>query len=151
MSNEAQSVDYSAVLADLEARKIQIESAIAVIKGLVGGGGLPPLATPVVQPPPSNSAGNGTSEIQSDTFFNLSIGDATKKLLAMRKRPVAGSDIIEALRRGGQIHASKDGFGNTLGSVLSRSHANNGPIVRVGRGTWGLREWYGVKSRPDGE
>jgi hypothetical protein len=31
---------------------------------------------------------------------------------------------------------------NTVGSVLTRRFAQVGDIVRVGRGTWGLADWY---------
>nr|QIO32975.1 hypothetical protein HAP40_14760 [Bradyrhizobium sp. 1(2017)] len=35
---------------------------------------------------------------------------------------------------------------NTIGSVLTRRMAEVGDVVRVGRGTWGLREWYPNRS-----
>jgi hypothetical protein len=147
MGNETPGVDYSAVLADLEARKAQIESAIAVITALVKGG-MPPSATPGVSvgsvPPPNPP--NGV-EILSDTFFGLSILDATKKFLAMRKRPSSGAEVVAALRAGGQINAQNDTFGNTLGATLSRSDAGSGSVVRVGRGKYGLREWYANKPK----
>ena len=150
MGNETQGVDYSAVLADLEARKAQIDSAISVIKALMTTG-LPP--APAVTPAPATAVppappGNGSLpfEIQSDTFFGLSILDASKKFLAMRKRPVSAPEILDALRRGGQLHANNETFLNTLGATLSRSDAKNGPLVRVSRGMWGLRDWYANKS-----
>jgi len=35
---------------------------------------------------------------------------------------------------------------NTIGSVLTRRMNEVGDVVRVGRGTWGLREWYPNRS-----
>lgn len=148
-------VDYAAVLADLEARKAQIESAIVVIKALIAGGMPPPqiiaspagaLATSGGSPP-----NGGPTSIESDTFFGLSILDATKKFLAMRKRPSTGPEIVEALRQGGQVNAQNESFGNTLGATLSRSDAGAGAVVRVGRGKYGLREWYANKPRAEAE
>ena len=150
-------VDYAAVLADLEARKAQIESAISVIKALIAGG-MPPPQQPIIAP--SGTAGmmaaagassGGSFSIESDTFFGLSILDATKKFLAMRKRPSTGPEIVEALRQGGQVNAQNETFGNTLGATLSRSDAGAGAVVRVGRGKYGLREWYANKPRSDAE
>ena len=154
MSSESQGVDYAAVLADLEARKAQIEAAIAVIKPLVALG-LPPLVAPVMGPPtPSLNGGNGgtTPSIESDTFFGLGILDATRKFLGIRKRPASAPEIAEALRAGGQVNATaSETFGNTLGATLSRSEAANGPVVRIGRGKYGLREWYANKPRVDAD
>jgi hypothetical protein len=31
---------------------------------------------------------------------------------------------------------------NTIGAVLTRRSNEVGDIVKVGRGTWGLKEWY---------
>ena len=149
-------VDYTAVLADLESRKAQIEAAISVLKALIAGGMPPPLQQAIVPPagalPTSGGASNGGSlSIQSDTFFGLSILDATKKFLAMRKRPSTGPEIVEALRQGGQVNAQNETFGNTLGATLSRSDAGSGAVLRVGRGKFGLREWYANKPRSDAE
>lgn len=151
-------VDYTAVLADLESRKAQIESAIVVIKALIAGGMPPPMQTIISPPagPLATSGGGGGSNagalsIESDTFFGLSILDATKKFLSMRKRPSTGPEIVEALRQGGQINAQNENFGNTLGATLSRSDAGSGAVLRVGRGKFGLREWYPNKPRSEGE
>ena len=149
MSNDAQGVDYAAVLADLEAKKAQIEQAIAVISALARGGmpaGVANVSASISPQPPSTSSGS-SQEIQSDTFFGLSILDAAKKYLAMRKRPLSAGEIVDALRAGGQINAQNDTFGNTLGATLSRSDAGSGSVVRVGRGKYGLREWYANKPR----
>jgi len=154
MGTESQGVDYSAVLADLEARKVQLESAIAVIKGLMSTG-LSPVSAPGLVSNAAIASGaatsNGVVELQSDAFFGLSILEAAKKYLAMRKRPLSGPEIVEALRTGGQINAQNENFGNTLGATLSRSDASSGSVVRVGRGKYGLRDWYANKPRSDSE
>ena len=93
-------------------------------------------------------AGDGNaSSIQSDTFFNLSIVDATKKFLAMRKGVATTVEITDALRRGGQINAGQETFPVTLTSILHRGYRQGAGVIRTGRGTWGLSEWYPNKAK----
>lgn len=142
MSSESTGIDYAAVLADLEAKRDKLDAAIAGIRTMLG------LSAAAGSSATASSGSNGGStEIEADTFFSLSIPDAAKKYLGMRKKPATTPEISEALRRGGQTNASSDGFGNTLGSVLARVYNGGGGIVRVGRGTWGLAEWYPNKPR----
>ncbi len=136
-------IDYAAVLADLEAKKAQIESAIEAIRGLAGGG-LPSAAGESAGRTKSNPA---TSEIALDTFFGLSIPEAAKKFLAMRKRPATTPEIVEALTRGGQQNASSENFPVTVGAIINRAYRNGAGIMRVSRGVWGLAEWYPNKPR----
>jgi hypothetical protein len=142
MSTDSTGIDYAAVLADLETKRTQLDAAIAGIRTMLGmpAGAAGPAAASV------NSNG-GSTEIEADTFFSLSIPDATKKFLGMRKKPATTPEIGDALKRGGQTHAGSESFGNTLGSVLARVYSNGGGIVRVGRGMWGLAEWYPNKPR----
>lgn len=137
-------VDYAAVLADLEARKAQIDQAIAVIKAIMG---MPAALAPSAVANGSATGPAAGPEIAPDTFFGMSIPEAAKKFLAMRKRVCTTPEIVEALTRGGQVNAASDRFSNTVGSVLGRAHDNDAGIVRIGRGTWGLAEWYPNKPR----
>jgi hypothetical protein len=142
MPDEIQAVDYAAVLADLEARRAQIDAAIAVIRPLAGqlSMAMPPIA---VTPAGTGIQTAGAAvEIREDSFFSLSIPEAVKKYLAMRKRPASTSEIIDALKRGGQINSSSDSFKASVPSVLDRANSTGKGIVRVSRGTWGLAEWY---------
>lgn len=141
MTSESSAVDYNAVLADLEARRAQLDAMIAGVQYILGQGAAPGISSP----PGPASVQNG--EIPSDAFFGLSIPDATKKFLAMRKRTATTPEVIQALSRGGQVNASSSKFGNTVGSVLARADANGAGIVRVSRGTWGLAEWYPNRAR----
>ncbi|MCA9906576.1 MAG: hypothetical protein H7A18_03225 [Sinobacteraceae bacterium] len=142
MSADPSNIDYAAVLADLEAKRDKLDAAIAGIRTMLG------MPAGVSSAASVGSAGsNGSTEIEADTFFSLSIPDAAKKYLGMRKKPATTPEIVEALRRGGQTHAGGESFGNTLGSVLARVYGNGGGIVRVGRGMWGLAEWYPNKPR----
>jgi DNA-directed RNA polymerase delta subunit len=74
-------------------------------------------------------------------FLGMSIPDAARKLLAMRKRTMGNVEIARELRDGGMVLKSKDPV-NVVGSVLTRRFNDVGDVVKVGRGIWGLKEWY---------
>jgi hypothetical protein len=141
-------VDYEVVLADLEAKKANIETAISSIKALMALG----VVSVAGGASRSQDAGpNDLSQIQAGAFFGMSIPDATKKLLDGLRRPMSLQAISDALLRGGFATTSKD-FSNTVGAALRRQ-AEDGDIVRVGNTLdWGLREWYpGLRRKPRGK
>ena len=51
------------------------------------------------------------------------------------------NDIADAIQGGGLKLNAADPY-NTVGSVLTRRFFEHGDVVRVGRGMWGLPEWY---------
>jgi hypothetical protein len=130
-------INYEAVLADLEARRAQLDSAIAAIKAIMGQAG--------VMAASSSTAQRITdfSEIASDTFFGLGIAAGTKKLLEMMKRKLSTKEIMEGLRQGG-LEPSK--YRNVY-AILNQRETGKGDIINV-NGDWGLAEWYpGRKAR----
>jgi hypothetical protein len=122
-------VNYSAVLADLEARKAQIESAIAAVKAILAasGGSFDGANGGVVSP----------DNIPTGAFLRLSIADATKKYLDMVKTKQSVPQITQALERGGLPPAKT----NTVYAVLRRRESDIGDIIRFGD-EWALAEWY---------
>lgn len=133
MSSESQGVDpYAAVLADLKAKREQIDQAIQAIEALRGGAATTPAATPAGQVSPTDGPG---------AYLGLSIPDAARKLLTTRRQPMSNADIYAGLKAGGLHMNSADPL-NTIGSVLTRRFNVVGDIVRVQRGIWGLQEWY---------
>jgi len=135
---EGISVDpYDAVLADLRAKRDQIDRMIdqltAFRSGMAGpgpqGSVKPDLAA---QSQPIDPTG---------MFLGMSIVDATKKLLALRKKAMSNADILADLKAGGLVLTSNDQL-NVVSSVLMRRFKTEGDIVRVSRGVWGLKEWY---------
>jgi DNA-directed RNA polymerase delta subunit len=74
-------------------------------------------------------------------FFGLTVADAAKKALGLKRKPLHSSDLVPLLRQGGIVMNSADPS-NTVNSILSRRFNDVGDIVRVERSTWGLREWY---------
>ncbi len=132
MNNEVNTgVDYTFVLADLKARRDALDKAIAAIEQITGQS----VAGSVPQ------SGSVLEEIRDDSFFGMSIPEATKKLLSLKKRAISTQEIAELLKQGGMTHTSEN-FANTVGSVLNRVHKNDGGIVNISRGKWGLAEWY---------
>lgn len=146
MTDESQEFDpYAAVLADLKAKRAQIDQAINVIEGLRAGGVSGPM--PAVGAASGSSTANAvsSSSFGPGAFLGMTIVDATKKLLRARKQALNNADIVAALRAGGMAMDSADPV-NTIGSVLTRRFNKEGDIVRVSRGTWGLKEWYPNRS-----
>lgn len=142
MSVDSTTTDpYEVVLNDLRAKKAQIEQAISAIEAIRGGspmGGNPAHSVTAVPPQSSDIDSPGA-------FLGMSIADAAKKLLAARRQPMRNPEIAAAFKRGGLVLNSKDVV-NTIGAVLSRRAVEVGDLVKVDRGTWGLKEWYPGRS-----
>lgn len=139
MSAESKASDpYELVLADLWAKKAQIDQAISAIEAIHGGA--------ISQPASGQSSSSGNDHPNSDiespgAFLGMSIVDAAKKILEVKRQPLRNPEISAAFKRGGLVLNSKDPV-NTIGSVLTRRANEVGDLVKVDRGTWGLKEWY---------
>lgn len=146
MSEETRDADpYAAVIADLRSRREQIDQTIRLLEGLSGHISAPPSPEPTVDGPQREGA--------PGAFLSMSIPDAAKKLLGLRKRALGNGEIAAALQAGGLVMNSADPQ-NTIGSILTRRFYQTGDIVRVGRGIWGLAEWYpgrNFKKKGDGK
>lgn len=133
-------INYEAVIADLEAKIAQLQSAVAAIRAIASIGGLSP-ANP--QTPPPTPAGS----IPSDAFLGMSITDATKKLLTIVRRRLNTPDVIKLLSQGGLPEPAY----NTAYAVLRRRQLQVGDIINI-NGEWGLKEWtpnYKVPTKRD--
>jgi hypothetical protein len=141
MSDQEQGQDpYLAVIADLKAKRDQIDLTIRNLEALRSGG---TLVAAGVGTATGDGSAHGTGGIveTAGMFLGMSIVDATKKLLALRKRTMGNPEIARQLREGGLVLTSKDPA-NVVGSVLTRRFNDVGDVVKVGRGIWGLKEWY---------
>jgi hypothetical protein len=155
-------IDYNAVLSDLEAKRGQIDAAIAVIRSLIGGGstegapqsnGVPsgddstaPTGTVPGAPAQSRPVATGLSD--PNIFFRLSTPAAIKKYLNMVKRPQTARVIADALHNGGQVHAADE---KTAYVNVATALRRNEDFVQTRNKEWGLAEWYGNKPKGDGE
>ncbi|KQN08055.1 hypothetical protein ASE85_17695 [Sphingobium sp. Leaf26] len=128
---------YEAVLLDLRAKRDQIDQTIMLLTAMRTGG--------------SVSTENSVTHSQESTvpdagaYLGMSIVDAAKKLLGMRKRAMPNADIYAELKAGGLVLTGADPV-NVISSVLTRRFNQVGDVVRVSRGTWGLKEWYPNRS-----
>ena len=125
---------YDAVLADLRAKRDQIDQTIRLLEALRGAPGAPAV-------PPSILGGQPEVADSASAFLSMSIPEAARKLLALRRRVLSSAEIASALQAGGLVMRSADPT-NTIGSILTRRFHQVGDIVRTGRGVWGLAEWY---------
>jgi len=135
---------YDAVIADLRAKRDQIDHLIQTLEMLKGG--VPLTLATAGAPTPSifgipMAATNEAGQIASGTFLGLGIEDAVKSLLRIRKRAMSAQEIAADLLAGG-VHLKSETPANTIASVLSRAFKAGGEIVRISRGQWGLQEWY---------
>ena len=131
---KAESIDYRAVLADLKERRINMDLAIAALEVLCGE------PTVVI----GGTKESTSTEIQADTFVGLNIAEAASKYLRIMGRGAKSTEqVAEALVRGG--------LAVTKASVSSILRKNNrtgeGDVIKVGRGLWGLQEWYPGRPR----
>lgn len=122
---------YETVLADLHRRREQIDSAIAAVEAMIAGG---PTA---ISSAANARAGVSDAAVKSGDFLGMTISDAARKLLEMRKKPLTTKEIMESIVAGG-VHLTSQAPMNTVATVLRRQT----DIINVGRGTWGLAGWY---------
>lgn len=129
----AEPIDYKAVLEDLKARRTRLDEVIAAVEGIVGEtGALGALLSP------SKSAA-----IAPDMFVGMNIVQAAEKYLQTVGRPARPLDeVANALNQGG-LHVTQ----GSVSTILRRSENNDSPVVRVGRGLWGLTSWYPNRPR----
>ncbi len=133
MTTDIRGIDpYEAVIADLKAQRDKIDETIALLSGLRGG-------TAAASAP--TQTGHVVVVETAGMYLGMSIVDAAKKLLSLRKRTLGNVEIARELQDGGLAMNSKDPV-NTIGSVLTRRFNEVGDVVKVGRGIWGLKEWY---------
>ena len=134
MPNPTESDAYAEVIADLKRKRDKIDETIQSLESLRSGG----MATAGES---SEQARPEAAELGESPFLGMSIAEATKKLLAARRKPLATPYILSALEDGGLVLTGEN-KSNTVGSVLNRRFRNVGDVVNVKRGTWGLKEWY---------
>jgi hypothetical protein len=124
-----QPINYDAVLADLKARRAQLDSAISAIEGITGQAGTTP----------SGPGGGGYvgGAPAHDAFIGMSIPEAAKKHLTTVRKKLSTQEIMTALEAGG-LPPSKY---STVYAILRRRENQVGDIINM-KGDWGLAEWY---------
>jgi hypothetical protein len=136
---------YDAVLNDLRAKREQIDQTIRLLESLRGGDGQHAAAEAAAPDAASIEKMRQINENQAGMFLGMTIPDAAKKLLTIRRCALGNLEIATALQAGGLVMKSADPV-NTVGAVMTRRFQQVGDIVKVGRGVWGLKEWYPNRS-----
>lgn len=129
-------LDYSVVLADMEAKRAALDAAITHMRIFLAG-------------QVAENGSNGTSsvssiptgEVPAGAFLGKSIPEAAKLYLQIMKRKATSKDIGDALRRGG-MESTSNNFNGIVHAVLDRYRKSGGDIVKLDRSMWGLAEWY---------
>lgn len=147
-TENAPKTSYEAVLADLRAKRAEIDATIRTLEMMSG---LKLSDTGAGKSFSGEEIADASTESEAGLFLGMSIVDATKKLLALRKRAMGNPEIARELKAGGLVLNSADPV-NTIGSVLTRRFNQVGDVVKISRGTWGLKEWYPNRTfKPSGK
>jgi len=135
-------VDYTAILADLEAKKAALEQTIASFRQAMATGALGQTAGDGAVAPslavPSLTGG----EVPAGAFHGKSILDATRLYLEIVKKKQTTREIADALRKGG-MESTSDNFVGIVTAGLNRTYRTSPNCGLVKLGTqWGLASWY---------
>ena len=135
---------YRAVIADLKAKRDELDKTIKSLEALSGGaiptGGKTSSAVTNTSGDEASRTDDSPTVGESD-FLGKSIPDAVLELLGRERRKMRVADIARSLMDGG-MEFSSDNPKNSIGSVLNRRQKQVGDIVSPERGYWGLKEWY---------
>jgi DNA-binding CsgD family transcriptional regulator len=146
-----ESIDYAAIIADLEAKRTALDATITAFRaaqaagalGISGGdstGGMADGFSAALLP---------TGDVPVGAFLGKSIPEAAKLCLQIVKRKLTSREIAEYLKKGG-IESSARNFPGLVHSILIRaSRAGNG-IVKLDRSNWALGGWYPASMRTAG-
>jgi len=136
-----ESLDYTAILADLEAKKAALEAAIASVRAAMGAGLLGQIGEGAAGLSSALAHSMSGGEVPDGAFLGKSIPEGAKLYLEIVKKKQTTREIADALQKGGMESTSKDFPGIVL-AVLGRARkAPKSAIVKVGN-QWGLATWY---------
>ncbi len=133
-----ETVDYDKVLAELMEERENLDNMIAWVQKRLGrndvGASLP------------NSAGESSEPrrfprlLPSHAFFRMKVPQAIRAYLNFVKRPRSAKEITQGLKDGGFASRAKNLYATVFPSLLRMEKTEE--IERVGKGEWGLSEWY---------
>jgi len=123
-------INYAAVLADLEAKRVQLDSAIASIKVIIAQTGVMAATAP---PVPRIAS---LSDVPPRAFVGLSVSAAVRQLLEMMQRRMTVREIMQGLQAGG-LKPSK--YRNVY-AILRQRESDKFDVIKVDK-KWGLAEW----------
>ena len=136
-------VDWAAVLAELEAKRVALDKAISSLRVVIASGVLFGSAEDAM-PAMADSVGVGLhgGDVPIGAFLGKSIPEAAKLCLQIVKKKMTTREIAEALKKGGIETTAKTSFPSIVHSILMRAARSGTGIVKLDRSHWGLAEWY---------
>jgi hypothetical protein len=136
----SETIDYTTIIADLEAKKSALDAAINAFRLAQAIGALGQ-ALESASVPSLVAASSVAGEVPAGAFLGKSIPEAAKLFLAIVKSKQTSRDIAAALLKGG-IESRSKSFGTQVHSILDRASKSGSGIVKLDRSHWGLVEWY---------
>jgi hypothetical protein len=131
-------------LAANQKRKEQVDALLATFspakpepKSKARGSRARAASAPAVEKPPANNP-----------FYGLSLQEASRKQLSIIGKPQSGIEIWEALKVEGFISASERPQ-SAVHWALTKRQKTHGDVMLVGRGQFGLVEWYTPEQREE--
>ena len=141
MASQNEKSHYAAVIADLEAKRDELDRSISMLRQMSGISGGAVAVTPASTDPEAAP----TPIVAGDNpFLGMKVHDAVKAILANKRKPMSPSDLVEEMESGGLLLTGNKT--NSVGSILNRRQKQVGDIVSPQRGMWGLKEWYPGRS-----
>lgn len=159
MNENKPTIDYAALLVDLEAKKQALDDLIVSVKvaaatGAVALGDLSIDSFAGVGLPTTQGTGSSTGktytidDIPAGAFHGKSIPAAARAYLEMVKTNQTTKEIAKALLKGGIVSTSSN-FESMIHVGLNRVRRKNGQFARVS-GKWALPEWVPPSMRNAG-
>jgi hypothetical protein len=137
----AENIDFTAILANMEAKRGALDAAIASLRAAIASGALGAVSAGDLVGIPGAAVGiTQGGEIPNGAFLGKSVSEAIKLYLSIVKKKQKTRQIVEALKRGG-IESKSDKFNNIVYNSLDRMRSVTGEIAKIGK-EWGLKEWY---------
>jgi hypothetical protein len=140
MAVNAEEMDFSAVLANMEAKRAAIDLAISSLRAAITLGALGGSTTGEASVSLAGGTAYGAStEIPNGAFHGKTVSEAIKSYLSAIKRKQTTREVIDALKRGG-IESTSDHFDTIVYNALDRMRTVTGEIAKFGK-LWGMTEW----------
>jgi hypothetical protein len=143
MTSQNDQDHYQAVIADLEAKRDDLDRTIKSLRQMAGLAVASPKATPQKSPEERSQSAPPVA-VGDNPFLGMKVHDAAKAILANKRKPMSPAELVEAMESGGLLLTGNKA--NSVGSILNRRQKQVGDIVSVKRGQWGLKEWYPGRS-----
>ena len=118
------SLDYGAVLADLQAKRAALDQAITSLQAAAASGALTAAVGDSMVMADSVAVGLHGGEVPVGAFLGKSIPEAARLCLQIVKRKMTSREISDALKKGG-IETTASNFPSLVHSILTRASSKS--------------------------